>query len=68
MPHSNVNRFRLLAIEAWSVAAEMTDPGCRRAMEGLAARYDRLADHVEQRAAPSSQVGALPGTRQLRQN
>ena len=44
---NNANRFRLLAIEAWGVAAEMTDPGCRRAMEVLAARYERLADHAE---------------------
>jgi hypothetical protein len=65
---NNVNRLRLLAIEAWSVTAEMTDPGCRRAMERLGARYDWLADHVARRAAPSSQVGALPGTSQLPQS
>jgi hypothetical protein len=65
MPQRNVNRLRRLAVEAWTVAGEMTDPGCRRAMERLAALYEGLADHVEQRRATSSRGGASPETRRL---
>jgi hypothetical protein len=49
MPGSDAKRFRALAVEALSMAAEMSDPDCRRMMTALAASYERLADYAEGR-------------------
>jgi hypothetical protein len=49
MPQARAKRFRLLAIEARSVAEQMTDEAAREEMLSLAARYDVLADRIEER-------------------
>jgi hypothetical protein len=56
MPLSDVSRLRMLAAEALAAATQMTDANCKRSMVGLAASYERLADHAESRE-PS---GSLP--------
>jgi hypothetical protein len=59
MALAETRRFRLLAAEALAVADQMNDPACRRLMICVAASYERLADHAEQRAvagpSPDSQ-------------
>jgi hypothetical protein len=50
MPGTDVERLRLLAIDALAEAAQMTDTQCKHVMIGLAASYQRLADHAEARA------------------
>lgn len=57
MPLSDVTRLRMLAAEALAAATQMTDANCKRSMVGLAASYERLADHAEGREPASS----LPG-------
>lgn len=52
MPHNNVDRLRLLAIEAFAVAGKMTDPTCKRSMLALAAIYDALVERIEARHPP----------------
>jgi hypothetical protein len=47
----NATRLRLLAAEALAISANMTDAECRRIMTEVAAGYERLADHAEQREA-----------------
>ena len=49
MPRTEVERLRLLAVNALAEAAQMTDMQCKRVMIGLAASYQRLADHAEAR-------------------
>jgi hypothetical protein len=49
MPGGEAERLRLLAIEALATAMQMTDTACRSMMLDVAACYDRLADHAEQR-------------------
>jgi hypothetical protein len=53
----------MLALEGWSAAARMTDPACRSTMEELAVRYDRLADHLEQRSAEQETLRQPPRAR-----
>jgi hypothetical protein len=51
MPTRQEKRLRALAVEAFAVAAQMTDPECRRMMMGVAACYERLADNAAGRDA-----------------
>ena len=44
-------KWRELAAEALAAAAEMTDLQAKAIMFDIAARYDRLAQYVEGRAA-----------------
>jgi hypothetical protein len=44
------SRWRALAEEARSVAAEMTDPEARQSMLQIAEGYERLARYAEARA------------------
>lgn len=59
MALAEMRRFRLLAAEVLAVADQMSDPACRRLMICVAASYERLAGHAEQRAvagpSPDSQ-------------
>jgi hypothetical protein len=49
MPQNDAARLRALAADALVVAIRMTDANCKRTMMGVAASYERLASHAEQR-------------------
>jgi hypothetical protein len=51
MRQSEAARLRVLAAEALAVAARKTDVNCKRATMGVAAGYERLANHADQREA-----------------
>jgi hypothetical protein len=44
----------LLAAEALAVSAQMSEVNCKRTMVGLAACYERLADHAAKHEAAST--------------
>jgi len=51
MSQNDAARLRALAADALTAATQMTDVNCKRAMMGVAASYERLASHAEQREA-----------------
>lgn len=68
MSPTDAERLRSLSIEALATAAQMTDPMCKSTMIEVAACYDRLADHVEQRECASSQSDEMSEMRPQRRS
>jgi hypothetical protein len=46
MSRDIANQFRMLALEAFATASEMSDPECRRTMQQIATAYETLADRL----------------------
>jgi hypothetical protein len=61
MSRDIANQFRMLALEAFATAGEMSDPECRRTMQQIATAYDTLADRLEAIETPSPPAPKLNG-------
>jgi hypothetical protein len=55
MSKNDAARLRALAADALTAATQMTDVNCKRTMMGVAACYERLASHAEQRETAIAQ-------------
>jgi hypothetical protein len=64
MSRDIANQFRMLALEAVATASEMSDPECRRAMQAIAAAFERLADRLEAIEVPPTPVPKRNGAEQ----